>query len=381
MNDKIEIDYASVRNLPTLLALLREKEVPENEYWCYMEAYRGEKAREKGIPLRGLFELTPLCNLDCKMCYVHLNADQLNGGSVLSVTQWEEIMAQAHAMGMMNATLTGGECLTYPGFDEIYMFLRGLGIQTSIKTNGILLNKERIGFFQKYPPRSIDISLYGSSNEAYHQVTGYAAFDIVYENLLHLKNIDFPVRIAITPSKYTYDDIPNILDMAKSLGFFYVINATLIPPRKETGRELCDLECDEYIKMYKMLKGGDPSCIHPLDDSKLPEYGKNGNPSFGLSCGAGRSSFSVNWKGCLSACENLNSLRISLLEKPFSEAWEKIHKEALSYPLPMECNGCAYNKVCINCTACRSNRESPGHSNPALCERTRRFIKEGIYVL
>ena len=31
-----------------------------------------ERTREADIPYSGSFELTPLCNLDCKMCYVHL---------------------------------------------------------------------------------------------------------------------------------------------------------------------------------------------------------------------------------------------------------------------------------------------------------------------
>ena len=381
MNDKIEIDYASVKNLPTLLALLRENEVPENQYWRYMEAYQGVKAREKGIPLYGLFELTPLCNLDCKMCYVHLNASQLNGASVLSVEQWKDIMSQAHSMGLMNASLSGGECLTYPGFDEIYMFLRGLGVRTGIKTNGVLLNKERIDFFQKYPPREIIVSLYGSSNETYRSVTGHAVFDVVYENLLHLKNAGYPVSIAITPSRYMYEDMKNILALAKRLGFPFSVNLALIPPRKETGRERCDLSWSEYVETYKLLKEVNSSRSFPLDDSQLPECGKNGKPSFGLSCGAGRSFFSVNWKGFISACENLNSLRISLLEESFSEAWKKIYADALSYPLPMECNGCAYNKVCFHCAAYRSDRNNIGHCDPNMCERTKLLVKEGIYTL
>ena len=31
------------------------------------------RAREKGVPINVQFELTPLCNFDCKMCYVHLD--------------------------------------------------------------------------------------------------------------------------------------------------------------------------------------------------------------------------------------------------------------------------------------------------------------------
>lgn len=35
------------------------------------------KARRECIPINGLFELTPLCNFRCRMCYVRLDPDKL----------------------------------------------------------------------------------------------------------------------------------------------------------------------------------------------------------------------------------------------------------------------------------------------------------------
>ena len=35
--------------------------------------YLYRKATAAGIPLSGTFELTPVCNVDCKMCYVRLS--------------------------------------------------------------------------------------------------------------------------------------------------------------------------------------------------------------------------------------------------------------------------------------------------------------------
>ena len=75
--------------------------------------YLEKKAREKGVPLNGQFELTPLCNFDCKMCYVHLDGDQLKGREILPVPVWKELMTQAWKAGMVKAALTGGECLAY----------------------------------------------------------------------------------------------------------------------------------------------------------------------------------------------------------------------------------------------------------------------------
>lgn len=96
-----------------------------------------KKARKTDTPISGSFELTPLCNLDCKMCYVHLT-DPTVKARMLSGDQWIDLMGQAIDHGMINALLTGGECLTHPDFVKIYMYLIEQGVSVRLKTNGIL---------------------------------------------------------------------------------------------------------------------------------------------------------------------------------------------------------------------------------------------------
>ena len=38
--------------------------------------YLHTKASRFGIPLNGTFELTPLCNMNCRMCYVRMDREQ-----------------------------------------------------------------------------------------------------------------------------------------------------------------------------------------------------------------------------------------------------------------------------------------------------------------
>ena len=38
--------------------------------------YLFTKATRKRIPLGGTFELTPVCNMDCRMCYVKMSRQQ-----------------------------------------------------------------------------------------------------------------------------------------------------------------------------------------------------------------------------------------------------------------------------------------------------------------
>ena len=126
----------SEQKQPGLLELLEQWEkqgASDAEKTMWMNRYLDAKARNQGIPLHGTFELTPLCNLDCKMCYVHLSQKQLkeSGKELLTVEQWKNIMDQAIAEGMLHATLTGGEALLYPGFDELYLHLMEQGVEVT----------------------------------------------------------------------------------------------------------------------------------------------------------------------------------------------------------------------------------------------------------
>ena len=379
MSKRVKIDYYSAKDLPEFLGLLRKNEVADNVLWRYIDKYLSVKARDKGIPFSGQFELTPLCNLDCKMCYVHLKNDQLKGLRLLSAEWWKNLISKAHSLGMMNAVLTGGECLTYPGFDEVYLFLRSIGVKTYIKTNGVLLNKERIAFFKKYPPSGITISLYGSTNEVYNQVTGHLAFDNVHENILQAKNADLPLNIAITPNTYMYDDVTNIVNLSIKLGISYSINAMLFPPRKETGREISDLSAEKYLKIFKSLRTESSHDIVSSPEADSQECDTIEPQKIGLNCSAGKSFFNVSWNGIMSGCTNLDSLNVSLLETDFETAWKKINIDAISYPLPIECVKCKYNNLCFNCTAYRQKKGDKNHCNPEVCERTKLFVNEGIY--
>ena len=94
------------------LEMLREKNGKQMQRFNEVYRYFSIKAREKGVPVSNQFELTPLCNFSCKMCYVHLDHGQMHGKQVLPVSTWKKLMHDAWEAGMMLATLPGGDCLS-----------------------------------------------------------------------------------------------------------------------------------------------------------------------------------------------------------------------------------------------------------------------------
>ena len=69
-----------------------------------MELYHVEEGVEKqlqhkadinNIPLGGALELLPLCNMDCKMCYVKQTKEEMHTqGRLLSCEEWLDIARQ-----------------------------------------------------------------------------------------------------------------------------------------------------------------------------------------------------------------------------------------------------------------------------------------------
>ena len=158
-------------------------------------------AANQGVPMHGHFELTPFCNLRCKMCYVQLDKTEEIRKRMLTIEDWKKLIDDAVDMGMIFASLTGGECLTSPYFKEIYLYLQSKGIMIFVLSNRVLLD-EWIEFFKSHPPKLIQISIYGKSEVDYERVTGFCMYEKVRCNVERAIEYGLPISINITPSRY-----------------------------------------------------------------------------------------------------------------------------------------------------------------------------------
>ena len=147
-------------------------EAPLSPFFLESKRLR-EFGRQNRIPVTMTWELTPYCNLNCPMCYVHLTpAQAASKGKHLTAAQWLELGRQFAEMGLMYVNITGGEPLLHPEFWEIYEGVCRLGIYPTIFTNGCLIDERAIEHLKQYPPRTIKLSLYGASDETYERMCG-----------------------------------------------------------------------------------------------------------------------------------------------------------------------------------------------------------------
>ena len=345
--------------------------------------YLNFRARMRGQVYTGGFELTPLCNFDCKMCYVHLTKGQMGQeAKLLTTQQWIDIMGQAVDAGLMHADLTGGECLSYPGFKEVYLYLRSRGVEVSVLTNGQLITEEMADFFAQYPPSVVQITVYGSNEDAYEAVTGRRAFADVKAAIERLKKRNIRLFLPVTPNRYMQEDTHALLEFLRAQDVRYGIGTGSLPARPDTGRDINTYgpETELYVKLHL----DEQQYLRSLDDSPTTpgprvDYVPTGfRTESKIPCSSGLCAFHINWKGEMTPCIPFHSVSRSVPDHGFADCWSWIKQQMRRYEPPEECGNCANRLVCVSCPAERTCGVLGGPLNRAVCERYEQYVQAGI---
>ncbi|UCD72074.1 MAG: radical SAM protein, partial [Syntrophobacterales bacterium] len=137
--------------------------IPEASIEDYAGRLRFNKAEQR-VPLAGVLELTFRCNNRCMHCYVNKGADDgRERKKELSYDQMCRILDAIAEEGCLWLLLTGGEPFIRRDFVEIYTYAKRRGFLITLFTNGTLIDPEIADFLREWPPRSIEITLYGMS--------------------------------------------------------------------------------------------------------------------------------------------------------------------------------------------------------------------------
>lgn len=326
--------------------------------------YLHHKGMALRIPVGGTFELTPRCNFNCKMCYVHLTeAEQRQRGKELTAEQWLQIGEEAKQAGTVALLLTGGEATLRPDFPEIFQRLKEKGFLISVNTNGLLVQNDILRLFQKNPPSRINISLYGMSNETYERQCGLPVFDTILNNIHSLRDsgIDVKVNMSVTPDNC--QDVQAVYDQAKALGVHMQSTPYMFPPvrlhpemcgknfrleAEEAGTLMAEYEAanstQEQLKhRYENLKNGVLPPIQNDDDCDIEGEG--------IHCRGGLTTFWIDWDGKMTPCGQMVEPAADVLSLGFPEAWRRTRQAAEAIRLPAECTACEIKNICHPCAA------------------------------
>lgn len=347
-----------------------------------ISAYLHAKAKEKGVPLSGIFEITGRCNFNCKMCYVHNSDCNKMKASELPAEWWISLGKEAVEAGMVFLLITGGEPLLRDDFSEIYEELSKLGCIISINSNGYLVTDKIKELFKKYPPNRINVSIYGSDDDAYERFTGTRGFTKVIKNVRELRDMGIDVRFNCSITPDNRDDMENIFNVCKDLEFHVKTTSYMFPQVRINGvhgeneNRLTPEEAAECRVEWSMLKYSPEEIVTRVRGMKriVDEIlGKKNldNPAEGVMCRAGSTSFWVNKDGEMLPCGMMNQT-FDIKTIGFNEAWNQVKKFTSEIRLPKECSNCAYRHLCNVCAAaCYAETGDFSKKPEYICEFTK----------
>lgn len=271
---------------------------------------------------------------------MHCYLDNKNNES-LTLNEWLVSISNLLKLGITKLIITGGEPLLHPHFRKIYAYAYSLGMEVHIFTNGSLLSDKLISLFDKIPPKSISISIYGKDQNQYTAFTKVRSdvFNKVMCNVKKLKAKNVNVLLGITPYKNSVDD--GWIDFVNENSIN--INTYLIPSLKRQSNLNCRLTPNEVIAVEKKLKQPRKVTTTPLTYS---------NPDYYKKCSGGISSIFVDPKGYVSMCAINRSYQFNILTDDFESIRVGLKKENQKIKdryFNSPCGTCKYNAGCRNC--------------------------------
>jgi len=324
-----------------------------------------EKTRGKRIPLFFEIELTARCNNNCRHCYINLPAgDRTAKDQELSFEEIKEIVDEAVTMGALWCLITGGEPLLREDFFSLYLYMKKKGLLVSVFTNATLMTEEHVRLFKKYPPRDIEISVYGVTQETYERVTRRAGSHAAFvRGLALLLETGIKVRLKTMALRSNLHEMPEIARFCRQktkdfsrLDPFLHLRYDKDEARNEeirserlSPKEIATLEASDPERLEALKK----SCGRPsASDSSSVEC----NHIF--RCGAGNESFNVSYNGLLRLCGSLwhPDCVYDLKKGNLQEAWQTFIPQVREMRSNRsefldKCPSCSIVNLCMWCPA------------------------------
>ncbi|MDD6211724.1 MAG: radical SAM protein [Clostridiales bacterium] len=331
-----------------------------------IKRYVFQKGAAKHIPVSGTFELTPRCNFNCEMCYIHMTPlEEREIGTELSTEEWINLGREAVDAGMVYLLLTGGEPLLRNDFCTIYKELAGMGLMISVNTNGALVSDRIVECLSANLPEKVNVTLYGASSAAYQKVCGDGSgYERAVRGIRMLKEAGIPVFINTTFTRNNAKDMEDIVAFAKHEKIPIRMTSYVFPPVRSVRdvNKDCFLSPETYgqlgarfdaLTMNSEQKEKRFSVLKAIADKQeqIPEEGE----SRASSCMAGRGAFWITWDGRMLPCGMLPSFDSRLRGESFIDVWNKMKNRMDHAMLPGKCTGCSARSICPICAAVSQN--------------------------
>ena len=320
-----------------------------------------QHALREGVPVAVAIAPTYRCNFDCVHCFSRSSADP---ASELSRDTWLRLLDEMAECGCLFLLITGGEPLLRPDFGDLYRHARERGMIVTVFTNASLLNESHIRLFKEYPPRLVEVSVYGLSGPVHREVTGVAGeAEGCREAILALHRAGVRLALKTVPMKANQGEFEDIRGWAHSLGVPFRYDSCIMP-RLDGGRE-------PVAQRLPVAEGVDLEFSDPRRLRQWQEVHRRGPMAGGggplYRCSAGRTLAFVGPDGALHPCVAATHRAYRAAGVSFTESWREMHREMASLKT-REDSACARCDKFLYCAPCVAFRHLDAGGEELACE-------------
>jgi AdoMet-dependent heme synthase len=315
----------------------------------------------KHTPLSVHFDLTYRCNERCVHCYLdHGDHGEMTTAECLGVL--DEI-ARA---GTLFLTFSGGEIFLRPDLFEILVAARRLHFDISMKTNALLITRERAARLRELGVRKVQISVYSTEpavHDAITKVPGSLARTLAAIPMLLEEGVN--VKLACPLMRQNLLAYRGVMALAEELGVPYILDMTITPMMDGAEGPLAHrVSASELLPVFQdsALHACRPSAdsMAPISAADLPQElgstvssGLESSAYEDLPCSAGHNSCYISPYGDVFPCVQLPQAAGNLRRERFGEIWNHSPKlERLravrESQLPV-CSKCGIRGYCERC--------------------------------
>ncbi len=309
--------------------------------------FRARAARSR-TPISATLELTRRCNLRCGHCYL---GDQAAPEPERDTAAVKASLDEWAAAGCLYLLITGGDPMLRKDFADIYRHARELGLIVTVFCNGSLVTDAIVRLFQEFPPRLVEISLYGATAGTYEAVTGVPGSHArAWDGLrrLHAAGIRIGLKTLLLSSNR--HELEDLAAQARELGVPFRYDAAVFPCLPDGADRPLNLRVspEEVVARDVATPERRRQWRKKIEQTaQLPETEAL------YTCGAGATGFFADPQGRLSPCLLATHYRCRPEGRSFLDVWKNELGEIRARKRTRK-DGCASGALrgaCAHCPA------------------------------
>lgn len=308
------------------------------------------RAAANRIPVTAHLALTHRCNLRCRHCYLgnrteqhKLRALEQDTAAVkASLDEWA-------AAGCFHLVLTGGDPMMRNDFADIYRHAAEQGIFVTVFCDGMLVTDRIVGLFKEWPPRSVEISIYGATAETYERVTRVPGSHArAWKGIHRLLAIGVRVMLKTVVLTLNQHELQAMAAQAEDLGCDFRFDSAVFPCLPDNGREPLDVRVSPEVAVACDLAFAGRREVWA---ESIRKHQQRRQEDALYPCGAGVTAFYADPYGNLSPCLMTTQYRYSGKGRAFRDLWQDELNEIRLKKRTRE-GGCLYGHLRGACTHC-----------------------------